>query len=118
MTAAAITNKVLKFNQAEAIPAATAVDATDGALITPNASDEKVIILLENASASVAKTATIKAGNGFAGTSDLSVALPASAKYAIVVESGKFVNASGTNRGKIVVTGTDANVKVGVLVTP
>ena len=116
MGATAITNVTLKLNTGSAAYATAAVDATDGALVTAVA-DQKMLILLENGT-SATKVATIKAGNGLQGINDITVSLGNVEKKAIVVESLKFVNQSGTNKGKILITGTDANVKVACIALP
>ena len=116
MAATAITNVTLKLNTGSAAYATAAVHADDGALVTAVA-DQKMLILFENAT-SATKVATIKAGNGLQGVSDITVSLGNVEKKAIVVESMKFVNQSGTNKGKILITGTDANVKVACIALP
>ncbi len=116
MAATAITNVTLKLNKGSDAYATAAVDATDGALITAVA-DQKMLILFENAT-SATKVATIKAGNGLQGINDITVSLGNVEKKALVVESMKFVNQSGTNKGKILITGTDANVKVACIALP
>lgn len=114
--ATAITNTVLTLNTVAATPATAAVEATNGAHITA-AADQKMLILLENAT-TASKTATIKAGNGLQGINDLAITLGNSEKKCIVVESMKYVNQSGTNKGKIIIIGTDANVKVACIALP
>lgn len=116
MAATAITNVTLKLNTGSAAYATAAVHADDGALITA-AADQKMLILLENAT-SVTKVATIEAADGLQGLNDVTVSLGNVEKKAIVVESAKFVIQSGTNKGKILITGTDANVKVACIVLP
>ena len=49
---------------------------------------------------------------------DLAVSLGDSQTKCVRVDSGRFQNASGANKGKIIVKGTDANVKVGCVVLP
>lgn len=113
-----ISNTKLAFNEAKAIPATVAVDATDGAKIDfSGKEDARILVILENA-AGAAKTATVKAGDSIQGVSDLSVSLSAGAKTAIVLESGYYVFTSGSNKGCIVVNGTDANVKVAAIELP
>ena len=118
MAIVSVTNAKLKFNKAGDIPAAVAVDATDGARVSfKNKEDARILIILENA-ASAAKTATVKAGGGLQGVNDLTIQLAASAETAIVLESGPYVQTEGENRGYVVITGTDANVKVAAIELP
>lgn len=116
MAATVINPVFLNLNTAANLPATTAIDGTDGGLIDFSVPDHKALIILENASSSAGATATIKAGNGLQGVSDLAVSLAASAKMCIRIESMKYVNVSGENMGKVKVTG--ANVKAALVVLP
>ena len=102
MAATAITNTLLKWNEAGDMPATAALNAADGALITA-AADQKMLIFLE---ADAAGDMVIKAGNGLQGVKDLTVAFAAAGTKVVTVESGAYVNMSGENRGKIRITGT------------
>ena len=118
MAIVSVTNTKLKFNEAGAIPAAVAVDVTDGARIDfTDKEDARILIILENAATS-AKTATIKAGGGLQGVNDLEVSLASIAKMSIVLESGPYIQTEGTNKGCVVITGEDANVKVAAVELP
>lgn len=118
MAATAITNTVLSvFGTAAAMPATAAVDATDGALITCDKADHKMLIIMENADTTNAETVTIKAGNGIQGAKDWTVSVPKSSTMVVTVESGFYKNVSGTNKGKIKITGT-ADVKIACVVLP
>lgn len=117
MAATAIVNTVLNFNEGAAMPATAAVDAADGALITCDKADHKMLIIMENADGANAENVTIKKGNGVQATADLVVALAASQKKVITIESGKYKNVSGTNKGKILINGT-ADVKIACVVLP
>jgi phosphoheptose isomerase len=115
--ATVITNTTLALNTFAALPATAAVEATNGALVTAGA-DHKMLLIAENASADTAKTVTVKAGNGIQGLSDLALSIPAASTKCVVIESMKFVNTSGTNKGKILITGTDANIKIACVLVP
>ena len=118
MAATKITVTKLKRNSASAVPATAAVDTSAGAeLDLSGISDERLLIVLENA-ASAAKKATILKGNGIAGVADLEISVPATSKYCIVVESSKFKNVSGTNSGKMFIKGEDTNIKVAAVYLP
>ncbi len=117
MAIVAITKTELSRNTVSAMPATVAVDASDGASIAYDKADHKILIILENA-AGAENTGSILAGNGIQGTSDLDFTLAANSTSCIVVESGKYVNASGTNKGKLLIEGADANIKVACVVLP
>ena len=108
MAATTITPTVLTgYNAAEVLPATAAVEANEGALIAFNKADQKGFILLENSNATATATAKIVKGNGLQGTADLSVTLAASTTKIISIESMKYKNLSGDNKGKVLVIDTD-----------
>lgn len=109
MAATAITNLTLSaVNTAGTFPATAAVEADEGALITFSKEDQKHLVILENTHVSVtAVTAVIKAGDGIQGTADLEITLAAAAKKCLVIESGRFKNVSGTNKGKVLILDND-----------
>jgi len=116
MASVAINNTQLSWNTAAALPTAVAVDAADGALITPGDAS-RTLIILENAAVS-AKNATIVAGNGFFGMDDTVVSVPGNGRLVLQVQSGRFVNFSGPNKGCILVKGADADIRVACLLLP
>ena len=63
------------------------------------------------------KTLTIKAGNALQGVSDLVVSVPASTAGLIQVESGKYVQVSGANTGRILVE-AEAGIELACSVLP
>lgn len=95
----------------------TAVDATDGAEIPWVGRDEKMLVLIENAATS-AKTVTVKAGNGIQGSCDLVKSVAGSSYTFIALDSGFFKNVTGTDKGKVIITGADANIKVAAFRLP
>ena len=97
---------------------AAAVDATDGAEFAMRERDDKYLLLVTNAHASVAKSVTIKAGNGFQAGADLTQAIDAGDFHIISIDSGRYKNLSGTDKGKVVITGTSADIKVAVFRLP
>ncbi len=118
MAATSVVNTSLKFNKAETMPAAVAINATDGALVDySNKEDARILLILENATAAE-NTVTIKAGDSIQGISDLTVTLASSETKVITVESGKYMNVSGQNRGCILITGNNANIKVAAIELP
>jgi len=122
MGATAITNTVLKRNEAKAVPTAATVAKTDGALVTFDKDDQKILLLLKNNVTNATHTAVIKAGNGLQGVSDLEVTLDEGAESCVVVESGRFMNVSGDNKGKVNIvskdTTTGTQIEVRAIVLP
>lgn len=122
MGATAITNTVLKRNEAKAVPTAATVAKTDGALVTFDKDDQKILLLLKNNITNATHTAVIKAGNGLQGVTDLEVTLAGSAEACVVVESGRFMDVSGDNKGKVNIvskdTTTGTQIEVRAIVLP
>lgn len=99
-----------------------------------NLNDRKCLIFVQNAAANGDdKTVTIKAGNGIQGVSDLARTDLGYGEYTLLcIDSGRFKNVSEnatlkalssadadsqvSAKGKVFITGTDANIKVAVLV--
>lgn len=67
-----------------------------------NERDDKSVIIVNNTT-SGSVTVTVKAGNGIQGVSDL-VLTAESGISVFKIESGRFKNVSGDNKGKIVLT--------------
>lgn len=110
-----------KFATALDLTAITAaVDATSfEAEFTMSGQDTKYLILINNAHASAAKDVTIKAGNGLQGVADVKLTdLGAGKLTYIVLESGRFKNVSGADKGKVIILGESADIKVGVFKLP
>jgi hypothetical protein len=82
-----------------ATPALTALTANTATPIEWPESDEKMVLVI-NASADT--TLTVLAGNSIQGVADLTVSVPKGVNL-IKLESGRFKNVSGENKGKIVV---------------
>ena len=96
-----------------------AIDGTHGAFFVMAKGGDKYVIGIKNAVAdSGNKTITIKAGNGLQGTNDISLALAKDAIAWVVLDSGKFKNVYGVNKGKVILTGTDNNLQVKVIELP
>lgn len=118
MAVVTITATKMEKEQATVIPATVAVDATDGAVVAWDCKDAQLYIILENASTSAAKVATIVNGKGLQGTGDLEQSIAASGKTAIMLDSGKYKQVSGTHKGKLWIKGADANIKVAAMILP
>lgn len=96
----------------------TAVDATAGAYYEHRERDDKYLIIAQNANSSAAKKLTIKKGNGIQGVVDKVVSIAAGKTIFINIESGRFKNVSGDNKGKVILTGESADIKVAVVKLP
>lgn len=94
-----------------------AVDASDGAEFEMSGRDDKIVILIQNAATS-AKSVTVKAGNGIQGVVDYTEQVAASSTTAIVLDSGRFKNVSGADKGKVILKGASADIKVAVIELP
>ena len=126
MAATAITKTVVTRNAATNVPTAATVKNLEGALVTFDKDDQKILLLLKNNITNVTHTAVIKAGNGIQGVSDLEITLTgtdttAGNEVAVVIESGRYMDVSGDNKGKVNIvskdttTGTQIEVKAIVL---
>lgn len=93
-----------------ATPALTALTANTDKAIDWSENDQKMILVI---SASSATTLTVKAGNGIQGVADLTLNVPEGVSL-VKLESGRFKNVSGTNKGKVVVKSA-GTPKVGVV---
>lgn len=80
-------------------------------------SDEKCLILVQNGATS-AKSVTVKAGNGIQGVNDLVHSVPASSSVILAIDSGRFKNVSGAEKGKVIFAGTSADIKIAVFKLP
>ena len=52
------------------------------------------------------------------GVEDLEISIPAGKTYGIVIESGKFVNVSGENKGKVIIKGESADITIQAVELP
>lgn len=127
MAATTITKTVITRNAATNVPTAATVAKTDGALVTFDKDDQKILLLLKNNVTNVTHTAVIKAGNGIQGVSDLEITLTgtdttAGNEKAIVIESGRYMDVSGSNKGKVNIvskdTTTGTQIEVRAIVLP
>ena len=100
-------NEAYTFNIAEGV----AIDAADGAEIDYSGRDDKMMIMLQNVTSSPV-TATFKAGNGIQGVCDLTVELAGNAAATLALESGRFKNVSGPDKGKVILAASAAGVGV------
>ena len=96
----------------------TAIDAADGAEIVWSERDDKYLVLIQNANASGAKSVTIKAGNGIQGVNDITTSIAASSYTFIALDSGRFKNVVGADKGKVLFTGDSADIKIAAFKMP
>lgn len=87
-TIAAVTLEALTANTAKAI--------------TWNEKDEHTVLVIN---AATQTNLTVKAGNGIQGVTDLVLTVPQGVSL-VKLESGRFKNVSGANKGKIIVVST------------
>lgn len=83
--------------------------STDKAIEWKDGDDKMILVIV----ATAATTLTVKAGNGIQGVSDKVLTVPVGTSL-VKLESGRFKNVSGTNKGKIVVR-SPGTPKVGVV---
>ncbi|MBQ9760139.1 MAG: hypothetical protein IJW16_02190 [Clostridia bacterium] len=94
-----------------ATPALSALTASTPTAIEWSENDQKMILVINNAG-SAATTLTVKAGNGIQGVNDSVLTVPKGISL-VKLESGRFKNVTGENKGKIVVVAAAA-LSVGV----
>lgn len=88
----------------------TALTAKSDKAIEWKEGDDKMILVIQ---AEAATTLTVKAGNGIQGVADHTLTVPVGISL-IKLESGRFKNVSGDNKGKIIVNAAAA-ASVGVV---
>lgn len=112
-----ITKVNVPLNGAVKIPATVAITApADGAIVAYDNADHKVLLMIKNNGAA-SQNATIKKGNTIQGVTDLVLAIPTGETHCVVIESGRFVNVSGPNKGKIQIIGA-TDIQVAAIVLP
>jgi hypothetical protein len=89
---------------------ADTIDGTLGAQLLPLSAGSKYLLQINVVTGA---TVTIKKGTGLqAAQADFSQALTASRTYYMVIESGRYLNTYGTNKGKIFFTSTQADTTI------
>jgi hypothetical protein len=84
--------------------ALTALTANTAKALEFSESDDKIVLVVNN-TGSAAVDLTVKAGNGIQGVCDLVLSAPKGVSL-LKLESGRFKNVTGENKGKIVVIST------------
>lgn len=114
-----IKNTELLRNEAKEIENAVAVNVFDGASVDyTGKSDGRILMMFNNGNESDSKKVTILKGNALQGVEDLEISIPAGKTYGIVIESGKFVNVSGDNKGKVIINGESTDITVQAIELP
>lgn len=111
MAATAVVNTKMTKNTPATMPATVAIDSTDGALISCDAG-QKMLIILEVAAAG---NITVKGGDSYSPATDLVVTFAAAGTKVLNVDTVGYQITTGTNKGKIHITGTG---KVACVVLP
>lgn len=93
----------------------TALVANTATSLPWSGNDDKLVLVLQN-TGSAATNITIKAGDSIQGLNDLTLSVPVGINL-VQLESGRFKNVTGTNKGKIVVIST-GTPKVAVVQLP
>ena len=121
MAATTITKAVITRNAATAMPTAGTVAANEGALVTYDKADQNILLILKNNITNATHTAVIVKGNALQGVADLEISIAASSEVVTMIESGRFANVSGTNKGKILVKDKSTSgtaIEVAAIVLP
>ena len=95
----------------------TAVDVANGAEFVMDERDDKYLILVRNAGSS-SRVVEIQAGNGIQGIRNLYEEVPALSFTFAQIESGRFKNVSGDDKGKVIIKSNSADIKVAVFRLP
>lgn len=99
-----------------AIALTTLADTTNGGIFAAAGKDFKTVIVCKGGAA--AGTLTVKAGNGIQGVNGLVLSIPATNYAAFTLDSGAYKNVSGTNKGKVVMIPSVADIGVAVVELP
>ena len=96
----------ITMRNAIATPTLTTLEANKDTAIDFDESDEKIVLVIHK-TGTAETTLTVKAGNGIQGVCDLTLNVPAGVSL-LKLESGRFKNVTGENKGKIVVVSPGA----------
>lgn len=110
--------KLSKWNEINSADLAfTALNGTDGGEIVWDGRDIDGLILVKNSDDTNAETFTIKKGNSEQAVVDFTYSIPKLETRALAIESAFFKNVTGTDKGKVVVSGS-ADLSVAVVFLP
>lgn len=105
--------KIPNWNGNVVYPTPAAVDGSDKQATVEMGADQKMVIFVNNANGSAAKTVTFKAGDGIQGVNDMTVSITNGETKCFVVESGRFCT-----KGKITLVGETTDIKVSAIELP
>lgn len=108
----------LEYNAlSNAITFASPTAQADGFSVPYAAQDTKIVLLVQGGAAP--GTLTVKKGDSIQGVVDTEAfPVPATGVKAIVLESGKFKNTAGVNKGKVIIIPSAADIKLAAVVLP
>lgn len=122
MAVTAVTPVKLDWNTVnpDALTFTAASVAADGFTVPHAYGDDKTLLVFYNSNGSTtARTFTVKAGDSIQGVVDLESGDVAAGKYAMLaVESGRFKNVTGDNKGKLLIIPSHAELKMAAIVLP
>lgn len=91
----------------------TALDTSlGGAADISGTKDSRLVLLAKNTSTDTDANVTIKAGNANQGVADEVIEVGHGETVALAIESGRFKNITGTDKGKVVLMGASHSVAV------
>lgn len=106
-------NKMTKFNVGYNLDTPLFQEVYAGVSVQVSQQEcDKMVLLFHSESGSTDGHITIKAGDGIQGVKDLTVPVPKQGYVAVCIESGRFKIMSGTDKGKILIDGSE---EVGVM---
>lgn len=85
------------------------IDGSDGALLTPTKQDEKLLLQINVVTGA---NVTVVKGDSHQATVDYVLAGTGNRTYYLALESGKYKNITGTNKGKIKITSSQADTTI------
>ena len=94
---------------------ANAVTATSDSFVVDVAQsqDKKIVFIVDNsANTSAAATVTVKAGDNVAGVNDLTLTVAKDEIGFFQLDSNAYMNANGSNKGKIVINVSSTDCKL------
>ena len=104
VTSGSITKLALNAMSTLTLTAVTTL--SDGITFPMEGDCQRMLLVLAETGGSNRVTFTLTGGNGVQKGAALTKTVTAGAQEVVVIESGRFVQMSGTNKGKILITGS------------